>query len=109
MLTEPYGQATIAVDGQGRVRVRVHGEIDLESAPCVHACADAAIAMAGPDGVVLDLADCTFMDASGLRALVAAMHVADEHHRKLRITGAHGVVLRVIRLTELDAVLPLDV
>jgi anti-sigma B factor antagonist len=109
MLTEPDGRATIALDPQGRMCVRVRGEVDLASASRLQECADAAIARAGPDGVLLDLAECTFMDASGLRALVAAMHGADEHHRKLRITGAHGAVLRVIQLTDLDGILPIDV
>jgi anti-anti-sigma factor len=105
--TEPYGRVTVAAE-PGRVRVRLHGEIDFDAADDVRECTDEAVAMPGADGVVIDLSDCTFIDSSGLNALVDAVDTADVHNRQLRITGAKGIVLRVIQLTELDSVLPLD-
>jgi anti-anti-sigma factor len=107
MRTEQGGQASITVE-PGQVVVRLEGEIDLETAPCVLSCTDQALAVPGNGGIVIDLTDCTFMDSSGLKALVAATRAADQQGRPMRISGAHGIVLRVMQLTDLDATLPLD-
>jgi anti-sigma B factor antagonist len=89
------------------VRVWVRGEIDLCTAPDLRASIDAALGTRDVRAVVIDLADCTFMDSSGLNVLVAAADAARQRRQAVRITGAHGVVQRVIELTGLDTVLPL--
>jgi anti-sigma B factor antagonist len=89
------------------VCVRLRGEIDLASAPILRTLTAEAFRTPEAAGVVIDLAGCAFMDSTGLNALVAAKHAAEATGRPLRITGAHGIVRRVMQLTELDAVLPL--
>src|SRR4051812_38576410 len=107
MRTDPAGHASIAVE-HNRLLIRVEGEIDVDAAPLVRSCADAALATTSAEPVVIDLTDCSFMDSSGLNALVFAAHTASRRGRHLRITGAHGVVLRVMQLTDLDRTLPLE-
>ncbi len=92
---------------RGEVRVQIRGEVDLCVAPEIQADTDAAFATPGVERVVIDLAECTFIDSSGLHVLVAAAQTAQARGQTLRITGSHGVVQRVIELTGLDSVLPL--
>jgi anti-sigma B factor antagonist len=103
---EPNRRVTVETE-PGFVRVRLQGEIDFDATHEVRSCAAEAVAMAGTGGVVIDLSDCTFMDSSGLNALVGAVAEADRRDCALRITGATGIVLRVMQLTDLDSVLPL--
>jgi anti-sigma B factor antagonist len=107
MRIDPDARATVSVE-PGHVCVRLRGEIDVDAAGEVRACTAEALATAGNGGIVIDLSDCTFMDSSGLNTLVAAVRAADESDRAVRITGAHGIVRRVMQLTDLDSVLPLD-
>lgn len=77
--------------------VRLVGELDLAYAGPVRA---ALVGIAGPE-VVVDLSDLTFIDASGLSALVAARgQMATEGHRLL-LVGAGSAVRRVFELTGL--------
>lgn len=50
--------------------VEVHGEVDLSTAPELLAVLDRAIDRL--DSVIVDLRSCSFLDCSGLAALVAA-------------------------------------
>lgn len=56
-----------------------------------------------PETVVLDLSAVTFIDSSGLGAIVATLkHLAPE--RRLTLAGLTGPVDRVFRLTRMDSV-----
>lgn len=57
----------------------------------------------GPRRVVLDLSAVTFVDSSGLGAIVAAMK-AQAPARRLDLAGLGGTVEKVFRLTRLDTV-----
>ena len=78
----------------------VAGEFDCASAPVVAAHLNKAIA--GANGLIcIDLGDVTFMDCSGVHALLAARHVAPT---RLRLGRLHPAVRRVLELTAaLDA------
>ncbi|MDH6580498.1 STAS domain-containing protein [Kitasatospora sp. MAP5-34] len=56
--------------------------------------------------LVVDLSDLEFCDASGLRALREADTAARRLGGQLRLAIPEGRVLRVVRLTGLDQVLP---
>lgn len=59
-------------------------------------------AAAGPARVVLDLSRVTFLDSSGLGAVVAVMkHLAPA---RLELAGLTPAVARVFRLTRMDSV-----
>ena len=49
--------------------------------------------------VVVDLSGVTFLDSSGISALVKQRRLADEHGKLMRISGAGGTVRDVLRLT----------
>jgi anti-sigma B factor antagonist len=84
--------------------IRVAGEIDLSSAPTFRAELDAAItASHGP--LILDLGDVSFMDSTGVEALVRARERAGE---RLRLRTVHRSVHRVLELTSLLDWIPID-
>jgi anti-anti-sigma factor len=80
--------------------VTARGDIDVVSAPSL--CLELAAALATHREVALDLSQVTFMDCSGLRALVHARNLADERGGRLVVRGAGAPVLRLLRLTGLD-------
>lgn len=55
--------------------------------------------------VAVDLAGVTFMDSSGLHALMTAHQKAQRIGRRLYVVGAAGVVASLLRVTGLDTVL----
>jgi len=60
----------------------------------------------GPDRVILDLSGVSFIDSSGLGAIVAAMKQLGEG-RRLDLAGLQPMVEKVFRLTRLDSVFSL--
>ncbi|MFI0898112.1 STAS domain-containing protein [Streptomyces sp. NPDC020983] len=85
---------------RGTTVVTACGDIDIETAPSLDA--DLAAALHTHHRVVLDLSDVTFMDCTGLRALVHARNLADRLGNRLVLRGAARPVLRLLRLTGLD-------
>ncbi len=59
-----------------------------------------------PDRVILDLSSVTFIDSSGLGAIVASMKQLDSN-RRLDLAGLTPVVQKVFRLTRMDTVFKL--
>lgn len=81
--------------------VTLHGELDLSNA---HQVRDALVGIAG-SAVVVDLADLTFLDSSGIAALLAARkRILDAGHR-FSLRGAQGMVRRVLEVTGLEHLL----
>lgn len=56
-----------------------------------------------PDRVILDLAQVSFLDSSGLGAIVAAMKILAPE-RKLELAAMTETVAKVFRLTRMDSV-----
>ena len=105
-MCEASGHVSLSTQGN-TARVAFQGEIDLAMVDEVDRCVGAALALPGVDAFVVDLADCTYLDSSGLRALLRAQHDAQRAELPLSITGVQGIVRRVIELTNLDRELPL--
>lgn len=83
------------------VRVLARGELDMNTA------GDVTDALAGTESpVVLDLSGITFIDSTGLRAIVAASVDSSRSGRSLSILPSPAVD-RVIDLCDLRAQLPL--
>ena len=85
------------VRDDGVVRVVVHGELDLSTAPVL----DAALVAPEAAGarVTLDLSDMGFMDSSGLAVLIGARRRADDEGLDLTVSGPNDHVRKLLDLT----------
>ena len=84
--------------------IRVEGRLNMVTAPALRATVAAAI-QAGQNRLVVDLAQTSFMDSSGLGALIGALKSTREAGGDLRIAGAGEQVLMVLRLSNIDRIL----
>jgi anti-sigma B factor antagonist len=84
---------------EGRVVLRVSGELDLVSSPIL----EAALADTGGRPVRIDLAELAFMDSTGLRALLSAAREVPG----LQLSGPlQPPVRRLLELTQTLPILP---
>ncbi len=96
--------AVDVVDGAGAVRVRVSGEIDMACAPEL---LDTLLAAEVPSGgtLVLDLAGVTFMDSSGISALVDAYQQREAGGVSLALAEVPPLIAKMLSLTGVDSYL----
>lgn len=89
---------------QGYTVIAVDGRFTAAGAPQFRHRAGEIVAK-GENRIVVDLAECTFIDSSGLGALISALKTARVAGGDLKIAAAPENVLSVLRLTNLDRVL----
>jgi anti-sigma B factor antagonist len=80
------------------------GRLNMVAAPTLRSNVRNAVADGNPR-VVVDLAGTSFIDSSGLGALISGLKETRQAGGDLRIAGAGQQVLTVLRLTNLDKVL----
>lgn len=81
--------------------VALEGEIDLSTVPdAERKIADAEAS--APGRLVIDLRDVTFMDSSGLRALLTAHRRAEEAGRGFALVRGSDTVTRLLDVTGLS-------
>ncbi|MGA8209202.1 MAG: STAS domain-containing protein [Nocardioidaceae bacterium] len=83
----------------------VTGEIDFTTAPDLYDAVRRQIAQ-GHEHLVVDLAGVSFMDGSVLRFLVTARRQLSEVGGSLRVTGASGLLRRLMDATGLSLAFP---
>ena len=83
------------------VRLSLHGEFDIAGAPHFEA-ALAELELERPERILLDLRGLSFLDSSGLRALLLADTRAREAGRRLTILQGPEAVRRVFEITGLE-------
>jgi anti-sigma B factor antagonist len=83
------------------LRVAIAGELDLAAIPAFEEELR-RVEADRPDVLVLDMTLLTFMDSSGLRALVMADDRARTQGRRLAIVPGPPQVRRVFEITKLD-------
>ncbi len=90
----------IAIELRGTVGlVTISGEVDLLVADQVErAISDAG----GARVVVVDLTDVTFIDSTGLRALVSGRELLESKRRSMALVVGDSPVARLLSLTALD-------
>jgi anti-sigma B factor antagonist len=86
--------------------VRVVGEIDVATAPALRAALDVACEQAR--GIVVNMTDVDFIDASGISALVHAANRAREVSGRLIVHQPSRFVRKVLDILSLDDQLPID-
>ena len=91
----------------GRAIVSVRGEVDLATAPVLLHEALAALTLP-VTAVRIDLRHCTFLDSSGIGALLAAVRTAEEQGIEFTLASVPGQVQRVIEATGLSEMLGVD-
>jgi len=89
-----------------RTVVSVVGEVDIASAGALDAVLSEAIA-SGRTHLVVDLEEVGFLDSTGLGVLVKSLKRTREAGGSLTVVTESERVLKVIRITGLDAVIPL--
>lgn len=86
------------------VVVQASGEVDLHTAPDLAAALRAGCVAARPSGaLVIDLTGIRFFSACGLTLLLTTQRYCHERQLTLRVVATHRSVLRLLRITGLDA------
>lgn len=85
--------------------VHVSGELDIATTPTLRDVLDGLNGAC--DRVILDLSTLRFMDSTGIRLAVTEHQRAAADGFDFVIAGAEGSVMKILRLTGLDVVLPL--
>ena len=78
-------------------RIGVSGDIDMAVANLLQQVLTEHLAN-GAVRVVVDLGDVSFLDSSGIRALLIAHQFANEHQRSLRVENPPSMVRRVLEI-----------
>ncbi len=101
-----YDDHTISISDldDGLVLVEAIGEIDASSAPELQRDLLSVLAD-GRDRVLLDLSAVTYLDSSGVGAVVAAYAETRERGARLAVVGGDGHAAKRFRVMGLDALL----
>jgi anti-sigma B factor antagonist len=79
----------------------LRGELDMYSSPQLARELDVA-EQEHPAMIVLDLSELSFMDVTGLRAILDAARRARREHRRLVIANPLPHIVRLLELTAID-------
>lgn len=91
----------------GNHTLALAGELDLASARELEQIV-AELCAADAKRVTLDLSGVTFIDSSGLRALLGSREICAAHGHELLLSGCTDYVRQLLELTGLDSVLSFD-
>ena len=95
------GFNALAVVADHRVVVHLQGELDMATADHLRQVLDATMTDDTAD-VVIDLADLTFIDSTGIRVLLSASRRARRQNCSFAMRQPSRVVLKTLRLTGVD-------
>ena len=85
----------------------LRGELDLNSAPLLNATVHPICAEPTTRGLVLDLSRLTFMDSTGIHALLLTKQLCDEKGLQFLLVPGEAQAHRVLQITGLLDRLPL--
>ena len=91
----------ISVDQAGRdAMVRLTGRVDVDSSPDLRDRLRSLLsAEARPQTIIVDLADVSYTETSGVATLIEALRIARHHQTNFRLQGLSGAVLRLFEVT----------
>ena len=96
-VSAPFGVSVRHADG---AVVAVSGELDMVSAPALAAVLDALVAR-GHERITVECDDLSFIDAYGIRPLVAAQHQIVASNGEIHVQGLSDLAYRVFETTGL--------
>ena len=91
-----------SVESDGTIVLKLSGELDLSTVAALHPAMQDAIERK-PGALVFDLAELTFMDSSGIAALLSAVGAVDA----VQVRNPSRIVRRIIELSGLAQTLGL--
>jgi anti-sigma B factor antagonist len=95
----------VTTQSQGDYAVMsVAGEIDLYTAPKLHAELMAALAASAPLRLVVDMTGVEFCDSTGMNVLLAAHRRAREDGGELQLSHPRPAIRKVLQVTGLESV-----
>lgn len=91
-----------AMDARPKI-IPLEGEIDLHVSPRIAATLSAAV-KEKPRNLVVDLAKVSYIDSSGLAALIEAMQSVEKYGGKFALAGLQEMVKPIFEIARLDQV-----
>lgn len=91
------------------VLVRLAGELDEHSAAQFRETVEHELDESGSSNLLLDLSEVSFIDSSGLGALLGRYKRVSQAEGKMAITGASTQVRRILELSGVLRIIPLGV
>jgi len=92
-------EVTAETAREGALVIGVTGDLDLATSSRF---TDALAAATASPHVVIDLTSCTFLDSSGVRAVVQALREITDGGRRVDVVAASAAILRVLEITGVD-------
>lgn len=99
-MAETSGFDLVRMEYGGHPVLFVYGEIDVMTAPRLHEALEELIAEAPPT-LLVDLANVTFVDSTGLGTLVVAHRHLEERGGTLRLVSVPPNVIQLLEVTGL--------
>lgn len=94
---------TLDVERHGAASViRVNGDVDIYTAPRLSDCLQQLVG-SGFTHFTIDLHNCRYFDSEGIKVL-AKIHRLVDGNGSVKIIGAKGSVLRVLRISGVDSI-----
>lgn len=91
-----------------QVEIELRGEIDVDVSEALREQVLQAVRDAAGRPVVIDMTDVTFIDSSGLSALLAGLRLARGHGGAIRLVHVGPQIRRIFDVTGLDQQFGLD-
>jgi anti-sigma B factor antagonist len=92
----------------GHIPLMLSGEIDLANAQLVVERATKCLYRDDVDALSLDLGDVTFMDSTGLSAMITLLNLAGETGKALTLRRVPDRVRRLLELTGLNRIFTIE-
>lgn len=100
-------QITVDATGPGAVELVVEGELDMATSDRLRAAGETAL-REGARHLVLDLAQVSFIDSTGVGALVAIRKLAIDHEAALTLRDPSQPARRILELSTLVEVFTVE-
>jgi anti-anti-sigma factor len=101
-MTRPPAFRILTNESGSRVELAIEGELDLATAPQLHAEFERVGAIEGVELVVVDLRNLAFLDSTGLEAIVRFEAVSRAKGIDLAIVRGSRAVERLFAVMQLD-------